>query len=154
MAELAELSTSKTQKTPHRGRDLVEWFFVLTAVAYNLIPDPKASACRRVSVSGVTKMTQSPIQCRTHGARRRRSAHQSWSPPSTNPEFPQPARVRWNIAHILAGSPRKGPSSAPPGDPLCSYRSRQDAQCVHVRPEPGLHSSCSHLRLPVRSLPP
>ena len=29
------------RKTRHRGRDLVEWFFVLTAAAYNLIRIPK-----------------------------------------------------------------------------------------------------------------
>jgi transposase len=29
------------RKTRHRGRDLVEWFFVLTATAYNLIRIPK-----------------------------------------------------------------------------------------------------------------
>jgi transposase len=38
------------RKTRHRGRDLVEWFFVLTAAAYNLIRIPKllpaaASVC-------------------------------------------------------------------------------------------------------------
>jgi Transposase DDE domain len=36
-------TTGGLRKTRHRGRDLVEWFFVLTAVAYNLIPI--ASAC-------------------------------------------------------------------------------------------------------------
>jgi hypothetical protein len=29
------------RKTRHRGRDLVEWMFVLTAAAYNLIRIPK-----------------------------------------------------------------------------------------------------------------
>ena len=61
--------------------------------SHTILSGSKASACRRVSVSGVTKMTQSPIQCRTHGARRRRSAHQSWSPPSTKSRIPQPART-------------------------------------------------------------
>jgi hypothetical protein len=28
------------RKTRHRGRDLVEWIFVLSAVAYNLIQIP------------------------------------------------------------------------------------------------------------------
>jgi transposase len=32
------------RKTRHRGRGLVEWFFVLTAAAYNLIPIPKILA--------------------------------------------------------------------------------------------------------------
>jgi transposase len=32
------------RKTRHRGRDLVEWFFVLTAAAYNLIRIPKITA--------------------------------------------------------------------------------------------------------------
>jgi len=32
------------RKTRHRGRDLVEWFFVLTAAAYNLIRIPKILA--------------------------------------------------------------------------------------------------------------
>jgi hypothetical protein len=32
------------RKTRHRGRGLVEWFFVLTAVAYNLIRIPKLLA--------------------------------------------------------------------------------------------------------------
>ena len=32
------------RKTRHRGRDLVEWFFVLTATAYNLIRIPKILA--------------------------------------------------------------------------------------------------------------
>ena len=32
------------RKTRHRGRGLVEWFFVLTATAYNLIRFPKLLA--------------------------------------------------------------------------------------------------------------
>jgi hypothetical protein len=32
------------RKTRHRGRALVEWFFVLTAAAYNLIRIPKILA--------------------------------------------------------------------------------------------------------------
>jgi hypothetical protein len=32
------------RKTRHRGRGLVEWFFVLTATAYNLIRIPKILA--------------------------------------------------------------------------------------------------------------
>jgi len=32
------------RKTRHRGRDLVEWFFVLTAAAYNIIRIPKILA--------------------------------------------------------------------------------------------------------------
>jgi transposase len=32
------------RKTRHRGRDLVEWFFVLTATAYNLVRIPKILA--------------------------------------------------------------------------------------------------------------
>jgi len=32
------------RKTRHRGRDLVEWFFVLTATAYNLVRIPKLLA--------------------------------------------------------------------------------------------------------------
>ena len=32
------------RKTRHRGRALVEWFFVLTAAAYNLIRIPKLLA--------------------------------------------------------------------------------------------------------------
>jgi len=32
------------RKTRHRGRDLVEWFFVLTAAAYNLVRIPKILA--------------------------------------------------------------------------------------------------------------
>jgi len=32
------------RKTRHCGRGLVEWFFVLTAVAYNLIRIPKLLA--------------------------------------------------------------------------------------------------------------
>ena len=32
------------RKTRHRGRDLVEWFFVLTATAYNLVRIPKVLA--------------------------------------------------------------------------------------------------------------
>jgi hypothetical protein len=32
------------RKTRHRGRELVEWFFVLTASAYNLIRIPKILA--------------------------------------------------------------------------------------------------------------
>ena len=32
------------RKTRHRGRDLVEWFFVLTATAYNLVRLPKILA--------------------------------------------------------------------------------------------------------------
>jgi transposase len=35
------------RKTRHRGRDLVEWFFVLTAAAYNLIRIPKILAATR-----------------------------------------------------------------------------------------------------------
>lgn len=32
------------RKTRHRGRPLVQWFFVLTAAAYNLIRVPKLLA--------------------------------------------------------------------------------------------------------------
>src|SRR5215470_7137094 len=32
------------RKTRHRGRELVEWFFVLTAAAYNLLRIPKILA--------------------------------------------------------------------------------------------------------------
>jgi hypothetical protein len=32
------------RKTRHRGRELVEWFFVLAAAAYNLIRIPKILA--------------------------------------------------------------------------------------------------------------
>ena len=32
------------RKTRHRGRELVEWFFVLTAAAYNLVRIPKILA--------------------------------------------------------------------------------------------------------------
>jgi len=32
------------RKTRHRGRELVEWFFVLTAWVYNLIRIPKILA--------------------------------------------------------------------------------------------------------------
>ena len=32
------------RKTRHRGRELVEWFFVLTAAAYNIIRIPKLLA--------------------------------------------------------------------------------------------------------------
>ena len=32
------------RKTRHRGRDLVEWFFVLTASAHNLVRIPKLLA--------------------------------------------------------------------------------------------------------------
>jgi hypothetical protein len=32
------------RKTRHRGRDLVQWFFVLTATAYNLVRLPKILA--------------------------------------------------------------------------------------------------------------
>jgi hypothetical protein len=35
------------RKTQHRGRGLVEWFFVLTAAAYNLVRIPKILAARR-----------------------------------------------------------------------------------------------------------
>jgi hypothetical protein len=35
------------RKTRHRGRALVEWFFVLTATAYNLIRIPKILAATR-----------------------------------------------------------------------------------------------------------
>jgi IS5 family transposase len=34
-------TTGGLRKTRHRGRDLVEWFFVLTAAAYNLVRIPK-----------------------------------------------------------------------------------------------------------------
>jgi hypothetical protein len=34
-------TTGGLRKTRHRGRDLVEWFFVRTAAAYNLIRIPK-----------------------------------------------------------------------------------------------------------------
>jgi hypothetical protein len=36
------------RKTRHRGRGLVEWFFVLTSAAYNLIRIPKLAATGRV----------------------------------------------------------------------------------------------------------
>jgi hypothetical protein len=32
------------RKTHHRGRGLVQWFFVLTAAAYNLVRIPKILA--------------------------------------------------------------------------------------------------------------
>ena len=35
------------RKTRHRGRGLVEWFFVLTAIAYNLVRIPKLLAATR-----------------------------------------------------------------------------------------------------------
>src|SRR6266566_1911919 len=35
------------RKTRHRGRGLVEWFFVLTATAYNLVRIPKILAAMR-----------------------------------------------------------------------------------------------------------
>ncbi|MGA3310808.1 MAG: IS5 family transposase [Xanthobacteraceae bacterium] len=35
------------RKTRHRGRDLVEWFFILTATAYNLVRIPKLLATTR-----------------------------------------------------------------------------------------------------------
>ncbi len=37
-------TTGGLRKTRHRGRDLVEWFFVLTAAAYNLVRIPKILA--------------------------------------------------------------------------------------------------------------
>ena len=37
-------TTGGLRKTRHRGRDLVEWFFVLTATAYNLVRIPKLLA--------------------------------------------------------------------------------------------------------------
>jgi transposase len=37
-------TTGGLRKTRHRGRDLVEWFFVLTATAYNVIRIPKILA--------------------------------------------------------------------------------------------------------------
>jgi transposase len=37
-------TTGGLRKTRHRGRDLVEWFFVLTAAAYNLVRIPKLLA--------------------------------------------------------------------------------------------------------------
>lgn len=37
-------TTGGLRKTRHRGRDLVEWFFVITATAYNLVRIPKLLA--------------------------------------------------------------------------------------------------------------
>lgn len=34
----------RLRKTRHRGRRLVEWFFILTAAAYNLIRIPRLLA--------------------------------------------------------------------------------------------------------------
>ena len=46
------------RKTRHRGRALVEWFFVLTATAYNLIRIPKISHSNAMSLPRVPKMEQ------------------------------------------------------------------------------------------------
>jgi IS5 family transposase len=46
------------RKTRHRGRGLVEWFFVLTATAYNLIRMPKFSRQRDESVWSVKYETK------------------------------------------------------------------------------------------------
>jgi transposase len=40
------------RKTGHRGRDLIECFFVLTAIAYNLIPIPTISVAAECLMSG------------------------------------------------------------------------------------------------------
>ena len=45
------------RKTRHRGRAFVEWFFVLTATAYNLIRIPRFSR-RRYKYPRVPKMEQ------------------------------------------------------------------------------------------------
>jgi hypothetical protein len=37
-------TVGRLRKTRHRGRDLIEWFFVLTATAYNLIRIPTSLA--------------------------------------------------------------------------------------------------------------
>src|SRR3954464_15087256 len=37
-------TVGRLRKTRHRGRALVEWFFVLTATAYNLVRIPKILA--------------------------------------------------------------------------------------------------------------
>ena len=38
------MPAGRLRKTRHRGRSLVEWFFVLTATAYNLVRIPKILA--------------------------------------------------------------------------------------------------------------
>jgi hypothetical protein len=55
------------RKTRHRGRGLAEWFFVLTAVAYNLIRIPKLLAATGMSLSGVSNMKQNRNQYRACG---------------------------------------------------------------------------------------
>ncbi len=56
------------RKTRHCGRDLVEWFFVLTAAAYNLIRIPKILGRHTISLSGVSNMKHSHKYCRLAGS--------------------------------------------------------------------------------------
>jgi 2-polyprenyl-3-methyl-5-hydroxy-6-metoxy-1,4-benzoquinol methylase len=57
------------RKTRHRGGELVEWFFVLTAAAYNLVlvRIPKILAATGLKLSGASKMQQSTPQNCAHG---------------------------------------------------------------------------------------
>jgi hypothetical protein len=48
------------RKTRHRGRALVEWFFVLTATAYNLIASPRFSRQRHESAQSTKNGRKSP----------------------------------------------------------------------------------------------
>jgi hypothetical protein len=47
------------RKTRHRGRGLVEWFFVLTAAAYNLVRIPKMLATTRDSIRSIKNEAKS-----------------------------------------------------------------------------------------------
>ena len=49
------------RKTRHRGRGLVEWFFVLTAAAYNLI-ESRRSGSNGMSTTGASKTMQNRSQ--------------------------------------------------------------------------------------------
>ena len=64
-------------------------------------PYPKASANRGISLPGVTTMMQNPSPRPTHSANQRQSIHQPCSPPSTNPEFQQPASLTKSVGRIF-----------------------------------------------------
>jgi DDE family transposase len=73
------------RKTRHCGRDLVEWFFVLTAAAYNLIRIPKILAANTMSASEVSNMKHSHKHRRLAGAHHRLLADVTRILPSCKP---------------------------------------------------------------------
>src|SRR5205823_11101742 len=83
------------RKTRHRGRALVEWFFVLTAAALQPRSHSEDLGCNGMSLSGASNMTQIHKHQGACGAAHYPSAHSLPSHTSSKslsePVFQQPA---------------------------------------------------------------